>query len=116
MECPQTWQPQRRIWRKTHIGIDKETLEVRAVELTTSYIGNAPMLPELLKLRRDLDALCETTGSESHGAGLRPAGRGDPNPHRRAKPLHSSWDTSDKAFGISPAQERGRTFFTRFVQ
>jgi hypothetical protein len=38
----------RRLWRKIHIGIDEETLEVRAVEVTTSNIGDAPMLPELL--------------------------------------------------------------------
>lgn len=31
-----------------HIGIDEETLEVRPVEVTTSSIGEAPMLPELL--------------------------------------------------------------------
>ncbi len=36
--------PKRRIWRKIHIGIDEETLEVRAVEVTTSNIGDAPML------------------------------------------------------------------------
>jgi len=40
--------PTRRIWRKIHIGIDEETLEVRAVEVTTNNIGDAPMLPELL--------------------------------------------------------------------
>jgi len=40
--------PKRRIWRKIHIGIDEETLEVRAVEITTSNVGDAPMLPELL--------------------------------------------------------------------
>lgn len=40
--------PKRRIWRKIHIGIDEETLEVRAVEITGSNIGDAPMLPELL--------------------------------------------------------------------
>jgi len=38
----------RRLWRKIHIGIDEETLEVRAVEVTTSNVGDAPMLPELL--------------------------------------------------------------------
>ncbi|WP_417607734.1 IS5 family transposase [Primorskyibacter flagellatus] len=38
----------RRIWRKIHIGIDEKTLEVRAVEVTGSNIGDAPMLPELL--------------------------------------------------------------------
>lgn len=40
--------PKRRIWRKVHLGIDAETLEVRAVEVTSSNIGDAPMLPELL--------------------------------------------------------------------
>ena len=38
----------RRIWRKIHIGIDEETLQIRAVEVTGSNIGDAPMLPELL--------------------------------------------------------------------
>lgn len=38
----------RRIWRKIHIGIDEETLEVRAVEITGSNIGDAPILPDLL--------------------------------------------------------------------
>jgi hypothetical protein len=40
--------PKRRIWRKLHIGIDEETLEVRAVEVTGSNIGDAPVLPDLL--------------------------------------------------------------------
>ena len=40
--------PKRRVWRKIHIGIDEETLEVRAVEITGSNIGDAPRLPELL--------------------------------------------------------------------
>jgi hypothetical protein len=38
----------RRIWRKIHIGIDEETLEVRTVEVTGSNIGDAPVLPDLL--------------------------------------------------------------------
>ena len=40
--------PKRRLWRKIHLGIDEETLEVRAVEITSSNVGDAPMLPELL--------------------------------------------------------------------
>jgi hypothetical protein len=40
--------PKRRLWRKIHIGIDEETLEIRAVEVTNSSIGDAPMLPDLL--------------------------------------------------------------------
>tara|TARA_R110002096_G_C14547673_1_gene718977 strand:- start:454 stop:1284 length:831 start_codon:yes stop_codon:yes gene_type:complete len=40
--------PKRRIWRKIHLGIDEETLEIRAVEITGSHIGDAPVLPDLL--------------------------------------------------------------------
>jgi len=40
--------PKRRVWRKIHIGIDEHTLEVRAVEITGSNTGDAPMLPHLL--------------------------------------------------------------------
>ena len=38
----------RRIWRKIHIGIDEKSLEIRAAKFTTSDMGDAPMLPELL--------------------------------------------------------------------
>lgn len=38
----------RRVWRKVHPGIDEQTLEIRAVEVTSSDVGDAPMLPELL--------------------------------------------------------------------
>jgi hypothetical protein len=41
--------PKRRVWRKIHLGIDEETLEIRAVEITGSHIGDAPVLPDLLK-------------------------------------------------------------------
>ena len=37
-----------RSWRKVHLGIDAETMEVRAIEVTGSRIGDGPMLPELL--------------------------------------------------------------------
>ncbi len=38
----------RRLWRKIHIGIDEQTLEIRAIEATSSSIGDAPVLPDLL--------------------------------------------------------------------
>ena len=38
----------RRVWRKLHLGIDEGTLEIRAVEVTSSNVGAAPMLPDLL--------------------------------------------------------------------
>ena len=34
--------------RKVHLGIDADTLEIRATEVTGSRVGDAPMLPELL--------------------------------------------------------------------
>ena len=37
-----------RVLRKIHIGIDEQTLEIRAAEFTTSDVGDAPMLPALL--------------------------------------------------------------------
>ena len=40
--------PKRRLWRKIHIGIDEETMEIRAIEVTSRGIGYAPMLPDLL--------------------------------------------------------------------
>ena len=40
--------PKRRVWRKVHLGIDEQTLEVRAVEVTGSHIGDAPVLPDLI--------------------------------------------------------------------
>jgi hypothetical protein len=38
----------RRLWCKIHIGIDEQTLEIRAVEITSSSIGDASILSDLL--------------------------------------------------------------------
>jgi len=38
----------RRQWRKVHLGIDADTLEIRAIEVTDNATGDAPMLPCLL--------------------------------------------------------------------
>lgn len=39
----------KRPWRKLHLGMDEETLEIRAVSVTTSNVGDAPRLPDLLE-------------------------------------------------------------------
>ncbi len=186
----------RRVWRKIHIGIDEETLEVRAIEVTTSNVGDAPMLPELLdqfpadiaigsvtadgacdtrkchdaiaarpsracghpaaqerqtleahqrrchrpqrsgqcltlpgprhlatveripppKPCRNQDALHQAPRPIRDGAGLRPAGRRNPNPRCRAKSLHSSGHTCHRARRISLSGERGTALKTRSVQ
>ena len=36
------------MWRKVHLAVDESTLEVRAVEITGSGVGDAPVLPDLL--------------------------------------------------------------------
>ncbi|XZG70536.1 IS5 family transposase [Chitinibacteraceae bacterium HSL-7] len=38
----------RRQWRKVHLGIDAETLDIRAIEVTGNGVGDAPVLPDLL--------------------------------------------------------------------
>tara|TARA_R100000655_G_scaffold36325_1_gene70600 strand:+ start:81 stop:362 length:282 start_codon:yes stop_codon:yes gene_type:complete len=48
MERSQTRRPETPDMRKIHLGIDEETLEIRAVEITGSHIGDAPVLPDLL--------------------------------------------------------------------
>ena len=39
----------RRQWRKVHLSIDAQTLEIRAIEVTDNSVGDAPMLPALLE-------------------------------------------------------------------
>lgn len=39
----------KRLWLKFYLGMDEGTLEIRAVEVTTSNVGDAPMLPNLLE-------------------------------------------------------------------
>ena len=57
--------PKRRVWRKIHICIDEQTLEIRAVEITGSNTGDAPMLPHLLnQIARDQEIGSVT----AHGA------------------------------------------------
>ena len=35
--------PKRRLWRKIHIGIDEQTLEIRTIEVTSSSIGDVDL-------------------------------------------------------------------------
>ena len=38
----------RRQWLKVHLGIDAETLEIRAIEVTSNRVGDAQVLPDML--------------------------------------------------------------------
>lgn len=35
-----------RLWRKIHLGVDEQTLEIRTIEITGSNVADVPMLPE----------------------------------------------------------------------
>lgn len=47
-QCRKHGSTKRRVWRKIHIAIYAQILEIRAVELTPSSVGDAPALPDLL--------------------------------------------------------------------
>ena len=38
----------RRQWRKVHLGIDAQTLQIRAIAVTTNEVGDSPMAADLL--------------------------------------------------------------------
>jgi hypothetical protein len=43
----------RRTWRKLHLGVDGNTKDIVAVDLTTSAVHDSPHMPEVLDLVRD---------------------------------------------------------------
>lgn len=47
LDCGAMGGPKRRVWHKIYWGIDEETLEVQAVEIPGSHIGDTPILPDL---------------------------------------------------------------------
>jgi hypothetical protein len=56
----------RRQWRKVHLGIDAETMEIRAIEITDNGVGDAPMLPELLKQIPVSETICFVSGDGAY--------------------------------------------------
>ena len=56
----------RREWRKVHLGIDAQTLEIRAVEVTSNAIGDAPLLPELLAQIAPEEAIANVTADSAY--------------------------------------------------
>lgn len=58
----------RRVWRKVHLAIDEATLEVRAVEITGSGVGDAPVLPDLLGQIPDGEEIASVTADGAYDA------------------------------------------------
>src|SRR5690554_4129701 len=67
--------PKRRVWRKIHLGIDEQTLEIRAVEVTGSHIGDAPVLPNLLSQIPAGEEIGSVTAPSRQIAAQSPAGQ-----------------------------------------
>jgi len=59
--------PQRRVRRRIDLGIDGQTLENRAVEITGSQIADAPGLPNLPGRIPAHEETGSVTGSQSSG-------------------------------------------------
>ena len=94
----------RRVWRKVHLAVDESTLEVRAVEITGSHVGDAPVLPDLLGQIPEGEAVGSVTADGAYDTRAchdAIAGRGADAiipPRRNAKP----WKKDSP-----PAQARG---------
>lgn len=56
----------RRQWRKVHLGIDAETLEIRAVGVTSNSVGDAPMLPDLLAQIPETETIASVSGDGAY--------------------------------------------------
>ena len=56
----------RRQWRKVHLGIDTQTLEIQAIEVTDNSVGDAPMLPELLEQIPPDEAVASVSGDGAY--------------------------------------------------
>ena len=86
-----------RIWRKIHLGIDEQTLEIRAVEVTSSDIGDAPMLPELLAQIPADQVIASVTADgaydtrKCHDAIADRGAAAIIPPHKNAKPWKTVW-------------------------
>lgn len=55
-----------RQWRKVHIGIDAKTLEIRAVEVTSNDVGDAPVMPDLLAQIPETEIIASVTGDGAY--------------------------------------------------
>ncbi len=65
-KCKKHGAEYRRQWRKLHLEIDAETMEIRAVEVTTNSVGDAPMLPALLGQIDAAEALLSVSGDGAY--------------------------------------------------
>lgn len=106
-----------RDWPKVHLGSDAETLEIRAIEITGSRIGDAPVMPDLLdQIPSDqplgmvtADGAYDTRACHRFGAYAAPSGATFPSaPVLRARQRRSSRPAGTASPGRNTRQGRSR--------
>ena len=65
-KCKKHGPERRRQWRKLHIGIDAQTLQVRAICVTTNHVTDAAVLPQLLAQVPAQEPLLTVTGDGAY--------------------------------------------------
>ena len=110
-----------RQWRKVHLGIDADTLEIRATEITGSRVGDAPMLPALLDQIPDDQPIGKVSADGAHDtsvchAAIAARGAGAVIPARQnARPWQENTPGAQARNGILRATRRlGRTIWRRW--
>lgn len=65
-KCKKHGPERRRQWRKLHIGIDAQMLQVRAICVTSNNVTDAAVMPQLLAQVPDDDPLLTVTGDGAY--------------------------------------------------
>lgn len=106
----------KRVWRKVHLAMGEATLEVRAVEITGSGVGDAPVLPDLLAQIPEGGAIASITAYgayDTRGCRDTIANRGADAvipPRRNAKPSKTdSPGAADRHEALRANKHLGRT-------
>ena len=111
----------RRVWRKVHLAVDESTLEVRAVEITGSGVGDAPVLLDLLGQIPEGEPIASITADgayDTRGCRDAIANRGADAvipPRRNAKPWKkNSPGAAGRNEALRAISRLGRTIWQRW--
>ena len=65
-KCKKHGPERRRQWRKLHIGIDAQTLQIRAICVTSNNVSDAAVIPDLLQQLPEDEVLESLTGDGAY--------------------------------------------------